>query len=318
MRTKTIIPLVVIIPLMAIPLILFAVCVIRKKISAFSKVMKIARIVAILTLLFIINMRPRTKKYNTDVELKNIDVLFVVDTTMSMWANDYNNEPRMTAAVNDCAYIMGELAGSNFSLIRFDNRSQILAPFTQDSKNVTDAFATITRPSSIYAKGTSFNVAYKEMEEMLISSSKKEGRLTIVFFISDGEKTSNEEVVSFAGLEQYVDGGAVLGYGTEKGGKMYDDDTHRFIQDSTTGQDAVSKYDEANLKKLSEELNIDYIHMEKPENVSYLIDAIKSGSTKHIENSDNISYEDQYFIYVYPLIALLVLELVLIIRRGRI
>ena len=153
---------------------------------------------------------------------------------------------------------------------------------------------------------------------MLISSSKKEGRLTIVFFISDGEKTSNEEVVSFAGLEQYVDGGAVLGYGTEKGGKMYDDDTHRFIQDSTTGQDAVSKYDEANLKKLSEELNIDYIHMEKPENVSYLIDAIKSGSTKHIENSDNISYEDQYFIYVYPLIALLVLELVLIIRRGRI
>ena len=318
MITKPIIPLVVIIPLMAIPLILFAVCVIRKKISAFSKVMKIARIVAILTLLFIINMRPRTKKYNTDVELKNIDVLFVVDTTMSMWANDYNNEARMTAAVNDCAYIMGELAGSNFSLIRFDNRSQILAPFTQDSKNVTDAFATITRPSSIYAKGTSFNVAYKEMEEMLISSSKKEGRLTIVFFISDGEKTSNEEVISFAGLEQYVDGGAVLGYGTEKGGKMYDDDTHRFIQDSTTGQDAVSKYDEANLKKLSEELNIDYIHMEKPENVSYLIDAIKSGSTKHIENSDNVSYEDQYFIYVYPLIALLVLELVLIIRRGRI
>ena len=42
----------------------------------------------------------------------------------------------------------------------------------------------------------------------------------ILFFISDGEITSEEKLSSFSSIKKYVDDGAVLGYGTSSGGKM--------------------------------------------------------------------------------------------------
>ncbi len=317
--TDPIIPIVILIPILGICFVLFTAVVIRNKSGAFGKILRILRIALILALVFMINLRIMTKKYNVDVELKNIDVLFVVDTTISMWAEDYDgSKKRMTAVQNDCQYIMDSLAGSNFSLIKFDNRSQILAPFTQDTKNVSDAFSTIKTPDKYYAKGTSLNAAYDDMADMLKSSNKKEGRLTVVFFISDGEVTSDEAVKSFADLADYIDGGAVLGYGTDRGGKMYDSNSYSYILDPDTGRDAYSKIDEETLCKMAQEMHIDYIHMDDRSKIEYLVDAIKSGSVMQLANSDNVSYEDTYFYYVPFLAALLLIEMVLIVRRGRI
>ncbi len=318
MITKPIVPVFVVIPVFLLILAGYIVGVVRKKTDIFPKILKIARVTVLMVLVFLVNLRIMGKRYNVDVELKNIDVLFVVDTTISMWAEDYNgNSTRMSAVQRDCAYIMDSLSGSNFSLIRFDNRSQILAPFTQDQRNVSDAFATITKPDKYYAKGTTINVVYEDMRDMLTSSSKKDDRLTIVFFISDGEITADEEPMSFAGLENLVDGGAVLGYGTADGGKMLDD-SYAYIRDPETGNDAVSKMNEVTLQDLAAELDIEYIHMDKQTNVEYLLDSIKSGSSMQMASSDDVSYEDTYYYYAIPLLLLLIIEMVLIIRRGRI
>ncbi len=315
-----IVPLVVVIPVMLLILGGYVFGVVKNKNDIFLKILKIARIFVVLTMVFLINLRIMGKRYNVDVELKNIDVLFVVDTTISMWAEDNNgNEPRMNAVLRDCEHIMESLAGSNFSLIRFDNKSQILAPFTQDSKNVSDAFATIATPDRYYARGTTPNVVYNDMGEMLTSSSKKEERTTIVFFISDGEVTAEDsQVMSFAGLEGLIDGGAVLGYGTKEGGKMYDKGSHQYITDPETGKDALSMMNDVTLRDLAEEMDIEYIYMDNPANIEYLLDSIKSGSSMQLASSDNVSYEDTYFYYAGVLLAFLILEMVIIVRRGRI
>ena len=318
--TNPIIPLVVIIPLLTICLVGYSAAVIIKKIGIAGKILRILRVAVIIALVFMINLRIMTKKYNVDVELKNIDVLFVVDTTISMWAEDHIGvDNRMAAVQKDCQYIMDSLAGSNFSLIRFDNRSQILAPFTQDSKNVADAFATIKTPDKYYAKGTNLNAAHDDTMDMLKSSNNKEGRITIIFFISDGEVTSDkEEQVSYADLADLIDGGAVLGYGTPEGGRMFDKNSNSYIRDPETGSDALSKYDEENLKRLASEMHVDYIHMDESMRIEYLLDSIKSGSVMKLANSDNVSYEDTYFYYVPLLTLLLAIEMIFIIRRGRI
>ncbi|MCR5148134.1 MAG: VWA domain-containing protein [Eubacterium sp.] len=318
MITKPIVPLYIMIPVVSVAFLFYLIVVIRNKTGVLNKILRAFRILLILGLIFLINLRIMTKRYNVDVELKNIDVLFVVDSTISMWAEDYDGQkPRMKGVQNDCAYIMDSLSGSNFALIKFDNKAQILAPFTQDSKNVADAFSTISIPDKLYAKGTTLNVPYKEMEEMLVSSSKKEGRITIVFFISDGEITSDEQLESFSGLANLIDGGAVLGYGTPQGGRMQDKG-YGYINDPEKGGEALSKYDEDNLKQLSRDMHIDYIHMEESINVEYLLDAIKSGSVSKLGSSDNVSYEDTFFYYVPFLLAMLLVEIVLVIRRGRI
>ena len=318
MITKPIVPVFLVIPVFILILAGYIIGVVRKKTDIFPKILKIARVTVLMVLVFLVNLRIMGKRYNVDVELKNIDVLFVVDTTISMWAEDYNgDDTRMSAVKKDCEHIIDSLSGSNFSLIRFDNRSQILAPFTQDQRNVTDAFETITKPDKYYAKGTTINVAYKDMEDMLVSSSKKDERLTIVFFISDGEITADEEPMSFEGLEHYIDGGAVLSYGTKEGGKMMDD-SYGYIRDPETGNDAVSVMNEVTLQDLAAEMDIDYIHMDKQANIEYLLDSIKSGSSMQMASSDDVSYEDTYYYYAIPLLLLLAIEMVLIIRRGRI
>ena len=319
MITKPIVPVFIVLPVLLIMLGIYVWVTIRKKSKLPFKILGIARILVILALVFLINLRIMDKEYNAEIEMKNLDVLFVVDSTISMWAEDYDgNETRMSGVLNDTEYIIDELSGSNFGLIRFDNRAQILAPFTQDHETVKDAFSTIKTPDVNYAKGTSLNVSKEAMQELLESSNKKEERLTILFFISDGEITDGSELESFADLESLVDAGAVLGYGTEEGGEMVYDDWGSYVRDPETNQHAISKIDEGNLKKIAEDLDIDYIHMDDMANIRYLIESIKSGSSLTIEKSDSVTYKDTYFYYAIPLAIMLLLELVLFIRRGKI
>ncbi len=318
MITKPIISLYLAIPVLGAVLICYIITVVIKDTKLWKKILGILRITIIVVLAFIVNLRIMDKKYDAQVEMKNLDVLFVVDTTISMWAEDYDGkDPRMEGVLEDTEYIIDELSGSNFGLIRFDNRSQILAPFTQDHETVKDAFSTIKQPDVYYAKGSSLNKCYDEMKELLESSNMKEDRLTIVFFISDGEITDGSELMSFAELEPYVDAGAVLGYGTDKGGVMSTGSWGSHVRDPETNDDAISKIDENNLQKVATDLDIDYIHMKSTNNVKYLVESIKNGSSLTIEKSDSVSYEDTYYIYAVALLVMLIIELIIFVRRGK-
>jgi len=320
MTTNPILSNYIVIPVLSVLLLAVLVMVILKKDSVLPKLLTIIRAVLIIGLAFLINLRPAVKRYNAEIELKNIDVLFVVDTTISMWAEDYTGgKVRMDGVQSTCDYILEELAGSNFSLIRFDNRAQILAPFTQDGRSVSDAFSTIKQPDTYYAKGSSLNVPYEEMKEMLISSSKKEDRKTVVFFISDGEITDKSTLQSYADLEQYVDGGAVLGFGTKEGGRMQSDNGYskRYIQDQETGKDAVSVINEDNLQKIASDLQIEYQNVRSQEEVAGMIEAIKSGSSIRMEESEMVTYEDITYFLGMAMAALLIWELISLVLRRK-
>ena len=320
MTTNPILSNYIVIPVLSVLLLAVLVMVILKKDRVLPKVLTIIRAVLIIGLAFLINLRPAVKRYNAEIELKNIDVLFVVDTTISMWAEDYTGgKVRMDGVQTTCDYILKELAGSNFSLIRFDNRAQILAPFTQDGRSVSDAFTTIKQPDTYYAKGSSLNVPYEEMKEMLISSSKKEERKTVVFFISDGEITDKSTLQSYADLEQYVDGGAVLGFGTKEGGRMQADNGYskRYIQDQETGKDAVSVINEDNLQKIASDLQIEYQNVRNEEEVAGMIEAIKSGSSIRMEESEMVTYEDITYFLGMAMAALLIWELISLVLRRK-
>ncbi len=318
MITKPIIPLFIAVPVLLIVLVLYIIGIFRKSKKLRFKILGVIRITIIVVLAFLSNLRIMDKKFNAQVEMKNLDVLFVVDTTISMWAQDYGgSHERMEGVQYDAENIIDELSGSNFGLIRFDNRSQILAPFTQDHETVKDAFSTIKEPDINYARGSSLNVCYDDLESLLLSSNAKDERLTILFLITDGEITDESELRSFKELEQYVDAGAVLGYGTKTGGIMEYGSYGNRVKDPETGKDAVSKIDEGNLEQLASDLDIDYIHMNNYSNIAYLIESIKNGSSLTIEKSDSVSYEDTYYYYVIPLIFMLLIELILFIRKGR-
>ena len=269
------------------------------------------RVFLIFLLAFVINLRIMRPGDQAGIETRNLDVLFVLDTTISMWAQDYNGtNERMDGAKADCAYIMEKLAGANFGLIRFDNRGQILAPFTQDTRNVTDAFDTVRAPDRQYARGSDLSAAYPVMEDLLESSSGKENRKTIVFFLSDGELTNEATLMSYAGLAHYIDDGAVMGYGTRQGGRMREGSYSEYVADPKTGDIALSRIDEGNLKQLASDLDIDYLYMEQSSIVDDKLNYIRLMARTTVGDAKIDTFDDTYHYYVFPILLLLVVELV--------
>ena len=316
--TNPIIPLVVIIPLLAICLVGFSAAVIIKKTGIWIKILRVLRIAVILTLVFMINLRIMTKKYNVDVELKNIDVLFVVDTTISMWAVDYGNgDPRIEGVQKDAKKIVEDLAGSNFAIITFDDQSHVISPCTQDMDHIKTLLDTLAPPGYGYAGGSDMSLPYKDLESLLMSSSRKENRKSIVIFMSDGEITNGHELTSYEALKDYVDSGVVLGYGTTQGAKMKID--HAYIYDEVERKDAISYMNEDNLKSIAGNLGVEYYNMnDGSQGLHQTIEVIKETSKTVSEKEDGMEkYADVYYVFAIPLVLILILELYIFSRRGR-
>lgn len=93
--------------------------------------------------------------------------------------------------------------------------------------------------------------------------------------------------------------------------------TENYIQDRTSYpyKDAISKIDENNLKKISEDIGIDYINMQNSSNIKEKIKKIKKSAKTDLSDSDKSLYKDTYFIFVIPLCILLIYEYINYKRR---
>ncbi len=321
MSIRPIIHPVILLVLLVILFGVTALAVIRNKFKTSDKIFTLFRFFLIYACAFIIGIRPVIVEENYEYSTKNLDGLFVVDTTISMWAEDYNgSHTRMECVKKDVDRIMKTLEGSNFALVTFDNSSHVLAPFTQDEKYVKDFFDTFVSPESYYAKGSDMEVPYKDIGSLLKSSNKKEGRKTIIFYIGDGEITNDKPLTDHSAFSELIDDGAVLGYGTEEGGKMRDgEETTYYIYDYSTHDDAVSKIDEDNLQKIADDMNVPYFNMyDKGESLQGKVEMIRQGSGDVMNSGKGVEkYRDIYFYFAYFMVFMLFLEMMIAVRRGR-
>ncbi len=289
---------------------------IRSRESRIKSTFALIRRAAILALSFIIALRPMKEEHGTDIRLSNTDVLFVLDTTLSMWADDGPKSTRMKAAQEDIDEIMEGLPGANFALITFQNNSTVVAPFTQDVETIHRYVKTLKTPNKGYVTGSRMDVPYYDIENMLLASDRKENRQIIVFFLSDGEDTGLDDTpYSYEALATFVDGGAVIGYGTEKGGSMLDN--YGLMVYSSDWNIGVSHIDEDNLENIADELGVEYIHREKSTLFTHLLKEIMEESGTVTEKNSEYTYlGDTYYKYMPYLAGLLALELFALIRSN--
>lgn len=315
MIIRPIVPVPAVIAAAALLLVLSAAVLIRARETRTYKIGAGIRLACIILLSAALLLRPMREENTINTEVLNTDVLFVVDRTISMWARDYKgSSPRMDGAKKDCEEILRGLPGASFGVIWFDNTARVMAPFTQDTASVQDVLDMISMPDADYARGSSLNTAYKETEHMLELSDAKEGRQTVLIFISDGEITDGSTLRSFADLKKYVDGGAVLGYGTAEGGNMTDG--NGFTVWASDYSKAVSRIDETNLLKISSDLGIEYLHRDGSSSLDALIGGIVEKSRVTSGEKEAVVYEDLYWMLAIPLAVLLLVEMILhLVRR---
>lgn len=282
--------------------------------------------ILIVILIFVINLRFMIPNGESISISSDLGVIFVVDTSVSMKALDYDgNKERIEGIKKDCCYIVDELAGCKFSIITFGNNARRVIPFTEDGDMVQAELKSIQLESDTYAKGTSLNTVKDCLEQTLKSESDSKNKVTeiVVFFISDGEITKEgENLNSFSNLKKYISNGAVLGYGTEEGGKMvnslYDDKPdspyyYKYYYDKNYKKvTALSKIDEGNLRKISGDLGIDYIKMDKKDNINSKLKIIKEQAIKTKQSEKKVkAYQDIYYYFSIPLAVLLIINLII-------
>lgn len=325
------------IPLMA--LICIAMIALKRK-----GMWNFTRQILVAVLIFAINLRPAIPSDKVTIVKNDVDVLFVVDNTISMLAEDYGSdeERRMDAVREDIETIMGEFEGARFGLITFDDSANYVIPYTFEPAIVLSATETLEGRLKEYAGGTSLNIAFDEMKDVLEKNTGAddddddddeddedlitgEGRVQVVFFISDGEITSGDRLRSFEKISSYIDTGAVLGYGTSQGGRMYvrnyNGDGYELLEYYDSGYNrvtAISKIDEDNLQSVAADLGITYYHMQNHNDLKAAIEDIKTAvNTGDFERS-NKTGEGQleiYFILAGAVAALLIYDMIYYRKR---
>ncbi len=319
MKIQPIIPVPIMLVVLLALVFATAVIVNRNQVSTKEKIFTNIRLGIIYILVFVIGIRPMLIDDEVEFTTKNLDVLLVVDTTISMWAEDYNGKnTRMSGVMQDAEYIINELAGSNFGLITFDDESKVVCPYTQDMEYIRDLIENLYAPDSSVASGSSLSLPYKNIESLLLSTAKKENRKAIVIFFSDGEITNGSELQSYAELAPYVSSGIVVGYGTEEGGKMRDGDWG-YVYDSNSHTDALSRIDEATLQQIATDLGISYVNANSGNaGIKASLEMIKESSKTIVNHEKGVElYNDTYFIFAIPLVLMLILELIYVVRKGR-
>lgn len=284
-----------------------------------------ARLLMVL-LLLVLALRPAIPAASSGSSTTGgLEVYFVVDTTSSMAAEDFGSgtdgaaSTRLDGVRADIAAIVEQLVGAEFSLVTFDSVAVQRVPLTSDASGLLSANSVLTQEATLYSAGSSVDAPLDLLTTVLGEAQAENPRRSrVLFYFGDGEQTRAVEPRSFEQLAVFVDGGAVLGYGTEEGGRMREFSGYTldeglqpsYIKDFTTNPptDAVSRIDENMLRAIADQFGVDYLHRGPGEAIGPVVDGIEVPPTSTTIADDELPTEF-YWIVAVPLGLLALREL---------
>ncbi|WP_324649261.1 vWA domain-containing protein [Georgenia sp. H159] len=275
--------------------------------------------------LAVVALAPAVPSTTTTVAT-NVEMFFVVDRTGSMAAEDYDGDrPRLEGVRHDVTALVEAMPGARYSVITFDSQAARQLPLTTDARAVRTWADTLVQEITHYSAGSAIDRPLPALTAALEGAAERNPEnVRIVYLLSDGENTRGDgtgetEPQSFAELAPLVDGGAVLGYGTPQGGQMrvYDGteetgagtDAPWILDETQPGSPpAVSRLDETQLRRVAEQLGVDYTHRTEPSPVDGLVAGIDAETIAADGRRDVSVYEDVYWPAAALLAALLAWE----------
>ena len=208
-------------------------------------------------LLMIALARPRWGYSWKEYHSQGVDVLFAIDVSRSMLAEDLkpNRLERTKIAIQD---FVPQLHGHRIGLIAFAYDSFIQCPMTLDYR----AFLQSLEALDIYTipqQGTAIASAIRAAEKAL----EKTRNERIVLLFSDGEELKKDAITAAEAAAK--DGVHIftIGVGSLEGGMIplpEKDHPTRYLQDAE-GKDVITKLDESTLQKIAEITDGRYVHL---------------------------------------------------------
>lgn len=209
------------------------------------------------------------------------DAYFLVDTTTSMAAEDYDGDgTRLDGVKEDMLELSEQLPGARLSIITFASTASTAMPLTTDHAAFASAVDVLSPEMSQNSNGSSITEAGDELEERMSANAEdRPDNQTLVFYFGDGEQTAQGSPDSWSSFASRIDSGAVFGYGTSQGGRMKETQpfgygpggsghdgtgqggdqggTEEYIRDAQ-GNPGISRIDEGNLQQIASDLGLPY------------------------------------------------------------
>ena len=269
----------------------------------------------LLTCLFIILAlaRPQWGKVQEPHTGRGVDIIFAVDTSLSMLAEDVRPS-RLERAKRDLAELLERLDGNRFGLIAFAEASAILAPLTLDTSAVR-IFVDDLSTDVVDERGTWLARA---MTRAVRDYPSKTGAPRVLVLLSDGEDQHND---ALSAAREAADAGLVIlavGLGSTEGANIYTsgESGARELKRDSDGRPVVTRLNEQLLAEVAKAAGGRYwraqVDGSEVEGVARFIDAIEKGELK---TSGAIERQERYQIPLAIAVALLGVNLTLSLRR---
>lgn len=288
-----------------------------------ARLMWLGRLVMVLALVGAL-ARPGIGTYSANVANDAVDVVFVVDTSASVGAEDWgSNAVRLEGMKDDIKQLAADHPGARFAMITFNSVASQRLPFTSDATALQEAVDQLTPEDGFYAMGSSPTIAADLLHDVLqdaVEADPEGERARVVYYLGDGEDTLGSDANDFSESAGLVQGGSVLGYGTKAGGKVRAYDTYGrnytdYLYDYGTYEPGVSKIDEETLDGIAQQLRVSYQHRDANSEPEAAQVDVRRG-TLAPEAANRMSFP-VYWVFALVIVGWLLVESFLLVRAGR-
>jgi Ca-activated chloride channel family protein len=253
--------------------------------SVFKSVLKFVVLVLAFACLIIALVNPKIGTKTETVKREGIDIVFAVDVSKSMLAEDIAPN-RLDKTKQIISQVINELGNDRIGVVAYAGSAFPVLPLTTDY-GVAKMFVQSMNPGMVSSQGTSLEDAIK-MSESYFDKESKTSKLVIL--ISDGEDHSEgarntAEEATKAGLKILT-----IGVGTAKGGPipLKRNGVVESFQRDRQNEVVITKLNEASLQEIAKATKGKYINGKSTKEV---VDFVKNA----LENIEKTEFESTQF-----------------------
>lgn len=258
-------------------------------------------------------VNPKIGSKTETVKREGIDIVFAVDVSRSMLAEDVSPN-RLEKTKQIVSQIINQLAGDRVGIVAYAGNAFPVLPITTDYA-AAKMFLQSMNTEMISAQGTSFDQAI-ELASTYFDQDASVSRLMIL--ISDGEDHSEGLDASLEILKEKNIKTITIGIGTEKGGPMpikRNGVVERFIRDSND-EVVITRLDQSTLQSIASASKGGYILGNQTKDViNYLEQALENIEKTEFETTQISDFNSQFQWFIAFALFWLILDVLFLERR---
>lgn len=283
--------------------------------SGFKSALKIGVLSLALVMMSFALVNPKIGTKLETVKREGVDVVFALDVSKSMLAEDIAPN-RLEKSKQLVTQIINSLAGDRIGIIGYAGSSFPQVPITTDFSSAK-LFLNSMNTDMVSSQGTAITEAI-EMAKTYYNDEEQTNR--VLFIISDGE--DHEGNISGVAKEAADEGIQVftIGVGTPGGGPIpiKRNGILQYYKRDQDNKQVVTRLDEAMLKEIANQGGGDYIEGSNTKEVVENVTAILNGmDKKEFEAKQFTDFKDQFQWFIAGALLLLIIDMLLLERKTK-